>query len=76
MVEKSYQTLKAIKQKVEKEWLKIPDVVAVGIGKTEDGKAGIIVSVKEISLEVETSIPSQVEGVPVEIRITGPIQAL
>lgn len=76
MNEKSYQTLKKIKKKVEKDWLQIPGVVAVGLGKTESGQPGIIVSVKELSLEVQSSIPSQVEGVPVEIKITGPIQAL
>ncbi|HHE55845.1 MAG TPA: hypothetical protein ENL21_08690 [Caldithrix abyssi] len=76
MSEKSYQALKAIKQKVEKDWLQIPGVTAVGIGKTESGEAGIIVSVTELSLEVQSSIPSQVEGVPVEIKFTGPIQAL
>ena len=70
------QAIKAIKQKVEKEWLKIPGVVAVGIGKTARGKAGIIVSVREFSTEVQTMIPADINGIPVEIRISGPIQAL
>ena len=73
---KEYQRIREIKKRVEKDWLNIPGVLAIGIGKTEKGQAGIIVSVNELSLEIQTSLPTEVEGIPVEIKVTGPIQAL
>lgn len=73
---KDYQRIREIKKRVEKDWLSIPGVLAIGIGKTEKGQAGIIVSVNELSLEIQTSLPTEVEGIPVEIKVTGPIQAL
>ncbi len=71
-----YQKLKRVKQKVEREWLNIPGVVAVGIGKTGTGKPGLIVSVTELSMEIQTMIPTEIEGVPVELKESGPFQAL
>ncbi len=76
MVDQNYQKINRIKQNVEKDFLKIPGVVAVGIGKTSKGQSGIIVSVTELSLEIQTSIPTQIEGIPIEIKVTGPFEAL
>ena len=65
-----------IKQKYEKDWLKIPDISAIGIGNTSSGKIGIIISLKTDSVQSRKQIPPEVNGVPIEIKISGEIRAL
>ncbi|NOX87427.1 MAG: hypothetical protein GXO77_00240 [Calditrichaeota bacterium] len=68
--------LKTIKRKYEAEWLKLDNVVAVGIGMTAQGGLGLIVSVSEINDKIKKLIPEEAEGFPVEIKETGRIKAL
>ena len=68
--------IKAIKRKYEPIWLALPEVVAVGIGKTSDGATGIIISVRSLTGTVRSSIPSAIEGIPIEIQVSGEIKAL
>jgi len=70
------EKIKIIKKKFEKTWLALEGVVAVGIGKTSDGNLGIIVSVKEHDKKYKQQIPSNIEGVLIEIQETGEITAL
>jgi len=72
----SIKKIKKIKQKYEREWLRIEGVVAVGIGNLANGAPGIIVSVKKDAKEIRRQIPETVRGVAVEIRETGEIRAL
>lgn len=72
----SIKMIKKIKQKHEREWLQIEGVVAVGIGNLSNGNLGIIVSVKNNAREIRRQIPETIEGVSVEIRETGEIEAL
>lgn len=67
--------LRALKRQYEKHWLKIKGVQAIGIGLTDSGKVGLIVSVEKYSPELRTKIPEKVKGYPVEIRETGKIEA-
>lgn len=62
-----------VKRRHEKAWLSIDGVVAVGIGTTSDNLAGIVVSVVDDSEPLWPRIPPAVEGVPVEVRATGPL---
>lgn len=60
-----------VKRKHENAWLSIDGVVAVGVGTTSDNLAAIVVSVASGSAPVRARIPQAVEGVPVEVRVTG-----
>lgn len=70
------EEIRAVKARLEEEWLALGGVVAVGIGRTEDRGPGIIVSVEEDADVPGTKIPREVEGVPVEVRETGEFRAL
>ena len=75
---------KAAKGRHEKEFMSKPNVVAVGIGVGQQGQLKgqvcIVVSVtKKVprdQLAPEDMIPEEVEGVPVEVQVTGEIRAL
>lgn len=69
------ETIKRLKRRYEAGWLAIPEVVAVGIGQTSAGAPGLIVSVRNSPEKVRQTIPEKVEGVPVEIQVTGEIKA-
>lgn len=70
-MEENIQHIKNIKKVYEKKWLKMKDVTGIGIGLTGSKKMGIIVSVSNESKKVKSAIPSEIEGVPVEIKQTG-----
>ncbi|MGI9179289.1 MAG: hypothetical protein ACR2H9_02075 [Longimicrobiaceae bacterium] len=72
----SLERVRAIKRAHEQRWLTLAGVVAVGIGQRADGSPQIIVSAETDSARIRREIPEQVEGVPVEIRVTGPLRAL
>ena len=65
-----------VKQKHEKEWLKIPDITAIGIGKTSSGKIGIVISFKTEAAKTGHQIPADIDGVPIEVNVSGEIRAL
>jgi hypothetical protein len=71
-----FEKIKRIKDRHEKDWLRIEEVVAVGIGKTSEGSTGLIVSVKENAGMIREKIPAMIEDVVIEIRETGEIKAL
>lgn len=68
--------IREIKKKYEEEWLSIQDVVGVGIGILDDENMGIIVSVVKLESHVTSKIPTEIEGVRIEIRETGEFKAL
>jgi hypothetical protein len=68
-------TINEVKSKYESSILKIEGVVSVGIGQGSENKLAIIIGLREESQETTNLIPSELEGYPVEIRITGVIRA-
>lgn len=66
---------KEVKQRFEQKWLAIEEVVAVGLGITDNREIGIIISVTDHPEKIKKQLPSQVEGIPVEIQKTGEIKA-
>lgn len=70
------ERVKQIKRKYEQQWLALAGVVAIGIGTTASGNVGVIVSVKENPETIRASIPQEVEGIEVEIRVSGELRAL
>ncbi len=71
---KQLDEIKMVKQRHEKKWLAINGVVAVGIGQVGN-TAGIIVSVDKNTITEHIKIPPVVNGIPVEIKITGRLSA-
>jgi hypothetical protein len=69
------ERIKSIKRRHEEKLLALDGVVAVGIGTTSNGAAGLIVSVKKDVPAVREGIPKTIEGTPVEIRETGEMKA-
>lgn len=74
-MENEIQHIKNIKKQYEHTLLKVKNVVAVGIGMTSDQRNGIIISVVKESQKTRSKIPNQIEGIPVEVKITGKIKA-
>jgi len=60
-----------VKRKYEKYLLSISGVVGVGVGGSRDNPR-IIINVKEINEDVR-KIPKELDGVDVEIRVTGEV---
>ena len=69
------EKVKEIKIKYEKTWINIDGVTAVGIGKTSDGGTGLIVSVIEKTEKIRKMIPDKINGISIEIQVTGELRA-
>ena len=65
-----------VKRQNEDRWLAMEGVVAVGIGQGEDERPKVVVSVEADSARLRRDIPEDVEGVEVEIQITGPMRPM
>jgi hypothetical protein len=65
---------RAVKRACEADWLAVPGVVAVGVGTLADGRIGVVISVAGDGARAR--IPAEVDGVPVEVAVTGTPRAL
>ena len=70
------EKIKEIRERHEKEWFKIKEVVAVGIGMADHDQVGIVVSVADNPDQVQRKIPSKIDEVNIKIQKTGKIKAL
>jgi hypothetical protein len=52
----------------------VPGVAGLGIGE-RDGKPAIVIMVKELTPEIEATLPKALEGHPVVVEPTGEISA-
>lgn len=68
----SEANLKEVYNRVAMGLKAIPGVTAVGIG----GAGDIVVFVSQLTPQVQSQIPKSVEGVPVRIKVSGPIKLL
>ena len=59
----------------EKKFFDIEDVVGSGVGLSKDLKPAIKVYLKTDSTKAKNKIPKMIDGVPVEIVITGEFEA-
>jgi hypothetical protein len=64
-----------IRERYEKIWMALENVTAVGTGMTSDGRTGIIISMEKDDIVTKNIFPPEIEGVPVELRISGNIDA-
>jgi hypothetical protein len=63
-----------IVERHQAEFMAIEGVEGVGIGQDQIGNEAIVVYVRH--KDVARAVPREVEGVPVQIEVTGPIDAL
>lgn len=70
------EKIKKIRERHEKEWFKIKEVVAVGVGMTDNDQVGIVISVADNPDKVQLKIPSKIDDVNIKILKTGEIKAL
>ena len=79
------ERIRLVKARHERDLLRKANVVARGVGFREEGKqltdqVCIIVSVRSKvtrnQLKSRDIIPEEVEGVPIDVRVTGEIRAL
>lgn len=71
----SLERVRAVKQMHQQRWLALPGVLGVGIGQRDDGPQ-IVVMVEAEPERIRREIPEEVEGVAVEIQVTGTLRAL
>ncbi len=64
-----------IKQRHEARLMLTPGVVGVAVGQSR-GKTVILVYVAKDSPRIREAVPAVLEGMPVEIVVSGPITAL
>jgi hypothetical protein len=69
--------IEEIKKQSEKEFLKIGEVVGVGVGSVGgSGQTGIKVYVKKLTVELRQKIPKNIRGIEIEIVEVGELEAL
>jgi hypothetical protein len=71
----SSRDIVAVKERNETELLSLSGVVGVGIGECKK-KPCIRVFVEKRTPELERRIPKQIEGIDVDVEVTGPIKPL
>jgi hypothetical protein len=64
-----------VKNRYEKIWMGLENVTSVGTGITSKGKPGIIISMEKDNVYVRNIFPPEIEGVQVEIKVSGNIDA-
>jgi hypothetical protein len=70
------ERLKAIQERHEEEILGIGQVTGIGIGLSPDGKSyQFIVYCEKLSKKLQQQVPKQLEGVPVQLKVSGPFVA-
>ncbi len=75
MIESKEKVMK-VKNIYEKIWLELEKVNAVGTGKTRDGRLGLVISLSCDDPATKEIFPGEIEGVPIEFKITGETDAL
>ena len=65
----------AIKARTEGVFFSNPDVMGVGVGRSDSGGAAIVVYTKASAEATARAVPAQIEGVPVRVVHTGEFSA-
>ena len=68
-------SIKDVKQTHEAQLMALPDVVSVGIGQDEHGKAAIVIGLAKPNAATASKIPDDIDGYAVIVRTTGAIKA-
>ena len=57
-------------------WMGLDSVTSIGVGKTDEGKPSIIISLEKDIPATRDVFPAEIEGVPVQFKISGPTETL
>ena len=68
-------TIREVKGRHESRLMAQPGVVAVGIGRDQDGKEVIVVSLDRERPEVRAEFPQFLEGYAVHVQVIGTVRA-
>ena len=68
-------TIQDVKARHAPEFMRLPGVVSVGIGRDADGAPVIVVGLDRDRPETRAALPPQVEGHRVRIEVVGRVQA-
>lgn len=68
-------SIREIKKKHEARLMALAGVVSVGIGRTSDRQAAIIIGLDRSRPETEKRLPKKLGGYPVRFEIIGPVKA-
>jgi len=71
----SGKTIEQVQQEHTNEWMAIPGVVGIAIGRHDDKLCILILTFSDTG-EIREEIPATVDGYPVVIQYTGNIRAL
>lgn len=63
-----------VKDRYEGDLMKLPDILGAGVGM-KNGKVVIKVYAAQDTKRMRAAVPAQIEGVPVQVEVTGPIVA-
>ena len=84
MIEESYQKARAVREKHGPDLMRKPNVIGIGIGfrqqagKRTDEVAVVVMVKRKLSsdnLNPDEQIPSEIDGVPVDVQVVGDIRA-
>ena len=76
IMESSLRKAGKIVSRYEQIWMGLKNVSAVGTGKTREGKLCIVISLSRDDPYTRNIFPAEIEGIPVDVRISGKVDAL
>ncbi len=62
-------------KRYEQIWMGLENVTGVGTGKTNDGRTCLVISLVKDDQFTRDIFPSEIEGLPVQVRISGNFDA-
>jgi hypothetical protein len=68
-------TIQEVRAQKAPEFMRLPGVVSVGIGRDTDGAAVIVVGLDRERPATRAALPQEVEGHRVTVRVVGRIEA-
>ncbi len=68
-------SIKDVKTRHQAQFLQMPGIASVGIGRDENGKPAIIIGLESPDPETESKLPATLEGYPVRVQTVGKLAA-
>jgi hypothetical protein len=68
-------SIKEVKTRYQAQFLQMPGIASVGIGRDEKGKPAIIIGLESPDPETESKLPATLEGYPVRVQTVGKLAA-
>ncbi len=73
---KAVQPIRDVQEKHTPALMQVPGVVGTAVGALDDGTPYIAVFVEERTAEIDAQIPTELEGHPVRVRVSGEFRPL